>query len=845
MTGNGGSERTPRRLHKAFLAQVARTPGAVALSGHAGPITYRDLRARAEELAAHLRAAGVRPGDPVGVLLPRSADAVTAILAVLLAGGMYVPLDLAVPDDRLTFMLSDAGVQRVITRRAHAARLRAEFATVMLDELPPAPGGAPPSSVVTGPDLACINYTSGSTGRPKGVPIGHAGILNLVFGQTYCPFGPGEVHLLLSSLSFDFSTLELWGALLTGARLALYEEPFVTLDALGRVLRAERVTTLMLTPSLFTLMVSERLEDLRGVRQVLLGGDVPSVKAARAFLRAAPGASITNVYGPTENTVFTTCFTLRDPNFPPGPIPIGHVIPGTQALLLDEGGQDVPDGEVGEVWLGGVGLTPGYLNRPDLNAERFARHPRARTPDGRLYRSGDLARRRADGALEFVGRADLQVKIRGYRIEPGEIEAVLREHPSVREAAVVARPARVEGQDKRLVAYCEAAGARALDTGALREHLARTLPPYMLPTAIIEVAALPLTTSGKLDRLKLAALELPPVDAGPQRVTAPLPDDLSDMTALWEELLGTRVGPDDDFFALGGTSLQAALLLARLSQRFGTEVHPGAFFAGATPRGLSARLAERAPTGPEGVVPLRPGRADHTLFFAGDPFLYRLLAPHLRTDGAVSALHVPLGPIEEMAARAVADLRRVQRRGPYHLAGFSFDGLVAYEMACQLADLGERTVYLALLDTGTPHMEAMRVLSNPGFWSRLVGHARYARRLPVRRGVRYLWQRARLAARVRANRQERNPHHDTLLQLVRPHVIRPSALTVTLFRAQHEDTHLIDPLLGWEAAAARVEVRDVPGLHMDLVRSPAGVQRVAALMSADLAALIYDERVAR
>lgn len=897
----------PMQLHEGFEAQVARTPAAVALQGLHWSCTYAELNLRAEQLARQLTALGISSGDLVGLLLPRSEDAVTTILAVLKAGGVYVPLDPAHPTDRLAFMVQDAGVKLIVTRSDLTERAAPSgVVCLLLDDLPKLPGAsAPPSvrpppvpSLHQAPALAYVMYTSGSTGLPKGVPITHAGVFNLVNGQTYCPFDASRVHLLLSNLSFDFSTLELWGALLVGARLAIYEDTFVSLSDLGRVIRTLKVSTLMMTPSLFNLLVSERLADLSGLKNVLLGGDVPPVRMTRTFLAAVPGCSLTNVYGPTENAVFTTCYTLHRADFEEPVIPIGRAIPGTDVHLMNDEGEPVAPGEEGEVWLGGTGLTPGYLNRPELNARAFVFHPLATTPDGRLYRTGDLARALPDGNLVFLGRRDLQIKLRGHRVELGEIEAVLRDHPSVREAAVVAVQGRAEGEEKRLIAYLEAPyqGSPQLDGPQLhgpddlrlrlqevRAYLSTRLPSYMQPAALVVLDNLPINPSGKLDRRALTALPWPVEPVRPEEGVSgegllgekpfvkglaerqsegtsasnepalhrlePDAPALAAMTGLWQEVLGVTVRPDDDFFALGGTSLLAALLLTRIADRFGEEIHPEAFFNQPTARSLSARLgaasgaaaseAATQPRRPATIIRLREGVADQTpLFILGDPFLYRLLLPEVPFGGPVWALHEELGAVEDMATRALTDLRQIQPHGPYRLTGFSFDGLVAYEVAARLAQQGELTEFLGLIDTGTPEMEQMQALTNPSFIQRIRLHVHYSRHFPVIRRARYLWERVRLSILVRTRRQQRNPHYETLIRLVQPY--RPPSYggAVTLFRAAGEDSNLIDPLMGWSRFVSQdIQVIEIGGLHLDLVRAPVGVRQLGQSLGACLSHL--------
>ncbi|WP_169737052.1 AMP-binding protein, partial [Deinococcus pimensis] len=367
---------TTTDLYDLFERQARTRPDAPALRALSGEVGYAELEARAARLAARLARAGVGAGSVVGLLLPRSAHAVVGMLATLRLGAAYLPLDPAQPPARLAFMVATARAALVLTDGDREDVARGLGASVVRADAEGVPTSAEAPARARH-DVAYVIFTSGSTGTPKGVPIRNEGVVNLLQGQTYADFGPGRTHLMLSSLGFDFSTLEIWGALLTGGTLALYEPVFVSLHDVTRHTRALGVTTLMMTPGLFHLLVGERALELHGVDHVLLGGDVPAPRLIRDFLRAAPGARVTNVYGPTENTVFTTCHTLHSPDFPEGPVPLGLPIPGTQALVMDSEGHALPPGEEGEIWLGGVGLTPGYLGRPDLDEAAFVRHPLA------------------------------------------------------------------------------------------------------------------------------------------------------------------------------------------------------------------------------------------------------------------------------------------------------------------------------------------------------------------------------------------------------------------------------------------------------------------------------------
>jgi amino acid adenylation domain-containing protein len=456
-----------RTIAQLFEEQVEKAPDAVALEFAGQSLSYAELNRRANQLARHLRSLGVARGTLVGLCVERSPEMVAGLLGILKAGAAYVPLDPDYPRERLAFMARDSGVSWVLTQAPLRAALPESAQALCLDEdwgLIAGQGQDNPPPVGTAASLAYVMYTSGSTGVPKGVRVTQRNIARLVKNTDFMRLDAGEVFLQLAPLSFDASTLELWGPLLNGGRLALMAPGKQSLEAIGAAIRRHGVTSLWLTAGLFHLMAEERLEDLRPLRQLLAGGDVLSVPQVRKVLRELPGCRLINGYGPTENTTFTCCYTIPA-DWQGDSVPIGRPIANTQAYLLDGRRQPVPIGVPGELHAGGDGVADGYHQRPELTAEKFIANPFG---EGRLYRTGDRARWLADGRIEFLGRLDHQVKIRGFRIEPGEIEAVLAAHPEVRECLVLAR----EDQpgDKRLVAYVAPARAHGQSQGEFVEE---------------------------------------------------------------------------------------------------------------------------------------------------------------------------------------------------------------------------------------------------------------------------------------------------------------------------------------------------------------------------------------
>jgi amino acid adenylation domain-containing protein len=488
-----------RTVPEGFAHWAARAPDAVAVRAGAVRVSYAELDRWSDAVAGRLAGAGVVRGDRVGVCLRRSPELIAALLGVLKAGAGYVPVDAADPAPRLAGTFDDAELTVVLVDAPGAA------AVAPHPVLPLPVGRVPPAAPeplpvrLTGTDLAYLMYTSGSTGRPKAVVVEHHSIVNLVSRPSYVELGPADRVAQLAPVAFDASTFEIWGALLNGARLVLAPPGPLPPDELAELVRRHRISVLWLTAALFHRQVDERPDTFRSLRTALAGGDVLSVEHVRRLLVAVPGCRLLNGYGPTEATTFTCVHPVGAADLDGGAIPIGRPIRGVTVRLLDARGGPVPAGATGELCIGGAGVARGYWRRPELTAARFV-------PDGAggiLYRSGDLARRRADGVLEFLGRTDGQVKLRGYRVEPGEVESALAGHPRVRQAAVAVRANHLG--DARLVAYLVAGGDGPVDRRELRAYLAARLPAYLVPAVFVVLPELPVTANGKTDRGALPA----------------------------------------------------------------------------------------------------------------------------------------------------------------------------------------------------------------------------------------------------------------------------------------------------------------------------------------------------
>lgn len=562
-------------IHDLFSECVRATPDQIAVQADERELTYRELNAHANRLSHRLRAAGVATDIPVAICAERSLEMIVALVAVLKAGGHYVPFDPEDPPDRLRRLFDLAQPCLVLAPAASVERLPQTHVKVLPIDLADAAfldeSTAELPSTTIPENLAYTTFTSGSTGVPKGICIPHRGVVRLVRDTNYLDYGPDLRILELAPVSFDASTFEIWGALCNGARLVLFRPGPPSIRELADAIEAQRITTLYLTSALFNLMVDERLPAFASVRHLLVGGDVISVPHTRRLLEAHDQITLINGYGPTETTTFASCGMLRQPADLGHSVTIGPPMSNTTLYILNRDLEPVPVGIPGDLYIGGDGNARGYLDRPDLTAANFVPHPFPQTPGERLYRTGDLARWRNDGTAEFIGRRDFQVKIRGFRIELGEIESALLSHPGVEKALVLViedRPG-----DKRLVACIQnVPGQSASTDAALRTHLQSRLPDFMVPGAFLAVGAFPLTAHGKVDRAALRGAATSA--ATPTTAYAPPEGPVEEIVAdVWASVLKIeRVGRNDGFFDHGGHSLLATQVMWRIYEVFSVEL---------------------------------------------------------------------------------------------------------------------------------------------------------------------------------------------------------------------------------------------------------------------------------
>ncbi|MCY7805617.1 non-ribosomal peptide synthetase DhbF [Bacillus spizizenii] len=725
------SEKIPHAcLPEQFEKQAALSPEAIAVVCEDQSLSYAELNERANRLARMLISEGVGPEQFVALALPRSLEMAVGLLAVLKAGAAYLPLDPDYPADRIAFMLEDAQPAFIMTNTKAAENIppAENVPRIVLDDpelaekLNTYPAENPSNTDRIQPlsplNTAYVIYTSGSTGVPKGVMIPHQNVTRL-FAATdhWFHFSSDDIWTMFHSYAFDFSVWEIWGPLLHGGRLVIVPHHVSrSPEAFLRLLVKEGVTVLNQTPSAFyQLMQAEREQSDLGqalsLRYVIFGGEALELSRLEDWYNRHPEnrPQLINMYGITETTVHVSYIELdRSMAALRANSLIGCGIPDLGVYVLDERLQPVPPGVAGELYVSGAGLARGYLGRAGLTAERFIADPFG-PPGTRMYRTGDVARLRADGSLDYVGRADHQVKIRGFRIELGEIEAALVQHSRLEDAAVIVR----EDQpgDKRLAAYVIPSLEDTIDTAELRKYAAERLPDYMVPSAFVTMKELPLTPNGKLDRKALPAPDFAVTGRGPR---TPQEEILCDL--FMEVLHLPRVGIDDRFFDLGGHSLLAVQLMSRIREALGVELSIGNLFEAPTVAGLAERLEMgSSQSALDVLLPLRTSGDKLPLFCVhpagGLSWCYAGLMTNIGTDYPIYGLQARgIGQREElpktlddMAADYIEQIRTVQPKGPYHLLGWSLGGNVVQAMATQLQNQGEEVSLLVMLDAYPNH----------------------------------------------------------------------------------------------------------------------------------------------
>jgi amino acid adenylation domain-containing protein len=856
----GSPEKSPGEtsIHGMFEQQAARTPHAAAVECRGNKLTYGELNARANQVARHLQNLGLATGDMAGLYVTRSVHTVVGLMAILKAGGACVPLDPGYPKERLELMIRDTGMKLALTQSELRDAIQDCGVEAVALDAPEAFASLPvedPGHRTNRDAIAYVIYTSGSTGQPKGVLLTHRGLVShQAFAIRYYGLGPGDRVLQSSPVTFDISLEEILPALASGATVVIRTDDVVPggrgfLDWIAE----RRITVLDLPTGLWHQWTSE-MAALgwtlpRDVRLVIVGGEKAQTPVFLKWRDIAPkSVRWINTYGPTEASVIATVYEPGDTQVPPEqPLPIGRPITGARTYILDGNREPVPVGIPGELYLGGEIPARGYLNQPELTAERFLPDPFA--GDGtHCYKTGDLARWLADGNIEFLGRADRQIKIRGYRVEPGEIESRLMQYPRITDAAVVER--REDNGGLRLVAYL--ATARGVAEQEVRTYLKTRLPEYMIPAAFVMVGELPRTDRGKLDRERLP---VPEDTARQAESSAPRDSVQAQLARIWEKVLGIRtVGVREGFFDLGGHSLQAVSMFAEIERVFGKSLPPATLFRAQTIEQLSDVLrAEGCGSAWSALVPIQTEGTRPPLFCvhaqSGQVVFYEALARHLGPEQpfyglqslGLDGLHPPLTTVEEMAAHYIREIRTVQPAGPYFLGGFCVGAYIAFEMARQFEAAGQRVAFLGIFDTDGAWRTATTVLSG------LAYHRERMRELRANEKIAYLAGRVRFrlgrtkysaaksGAEIIMRRRSSVPRawHELYVfemnfQANHNYVPRPFGGRITYFKGAEKRG--IDPARFWGSIASGLDLREVPGKGRKLFREP-NVQKLAAALA--------------
>jgi len=712
-------------VHELFEQQASLHPDSIALVFEDRQLTYRELNERANQVAHYLRKRGVEPEVLVGVCLERCPEMLIGLLGIWKAGGAYVPLDPAYPMDRLSFMVKDAAVKVLLTDYKHRQLFpSANDQAICLDTDWPVIAqesscNLKPAATLS--NLAYVMYTSGSTGAPKGVMVLHSGLVNYLSWavKTYAVQAGGSVPVH-TSISFDLTVTGMYTPLLAGGRVEILSEDVGGQSLLKALRKGKDRSLVKITPAHLELLNQQiSPEEAAGTTKVfVIGGENLLAESLLLWRKFAPAIRLINEYGPTETVVGCCTYEVGADDPASGSVPIGRPIANTQLYILDRYMNPVPIGVIGELYIGGAGVARGYLNRPELNKERFLADPFSGQIGARLYKTGDVARYRNDGILEYLGRVDNQVKVRGYRIELGEIEATLASDSRVKSCAVLVRED--EPGNKQLVGYVVPREGRSPTAEDLRQYVKQKLPEYMAPAHFVFLDSIPLTTNGKVDRKALPAPSYEGVSAAREYV-APRTETEKALADIWAKLLKVeRIGIHDDFFDLGGHSLMAMRAVSQIGEMFEVNLPLAVLLEAPTIAELAKKLHkedtnkgkdEHKTPSWSSLVPIRASGSKKPLFLVhgaeGNILLYREVTQHLGPDQPVYGLQSQglngdgrfLTTVEEMASHYLKEILEAQPHGPYFLGGYCLGGTVALEMAQQLTALGEKVEVVFMLDT--------------------------------------------------------------------------------------------------------------------------------------------------
>ena len=818
-------------LQQIIEAQAEKTPDAVAVAFATTSVTYQRLtyaefNARSNQLAAHLRSLGVTRNILVGVCLERSIDLLIALLAIIKAGGAYLPLDPDHPDDCIRPNVENARLGVLIGRSELAARLpgfNGKLVVLDWDVLEQYPKVNHPVAV-SGDDLAYVIYTSGSSGQPKGVMIPRRALNNLLWSvRDWFQFGPRDVLLALTTIAFDIAGVDVWLPLLVGARVLMADrETTMVGKLLEEIVQREGITFLQCTPAIWKLLIDSGWQGNGGLQAVCTGEAMPKDLARKLFPRVA---CLWNMYGPTETTIWSTGYKFSGPN---DPILIGRPIANTQLYILDQHLVPTPIGVPGELYIGGNGLADGYLHKPELTAERFLADPFSARSADRLYKTGDLARYRSDGNIECLGRSDDQIKLRGFRIEPEEIRAAIMRHPSIRDGIATLHTGATG--DSRIVAYLISQTRDPPDATALRNFLRQRLPDYMIPASFVFLDSLPLNANGKIDRRALVQLKMATAETAGAKT--PVDSIEEQLREIWRSVLSSsEIGVNDDFFDLGGYSLNAAQLFREINICFNLDLPLATLFHAPTVRTMAAVIRNsggeqmNAP-----IVRIQPNGSRSPLYCIGavdgEVIVFRRLALELGPNQPLYGLQPfrlqgPRRTVEQLAAAYLRELRRGGESRPFVLLGYSFGGLVAVEMARQLQRNGVNPPMVVLIDASYPfgcrqhEPWSQRIRRYEHLWDRVTNRGGLSHLLQrLKYGFKRVAHRAS-SSTVLVSRPEGASDVSAVQEMAaESYRIKSYNGRVHLFRAETQNEFLAGGAeLGWSVVLSNLVVEEVPGDH--------------------------------
>jgi amino acid adenylation domain-containing protein len=838
-----------------FLNECAKQyPDKIAIKFHRRNLTYKNLYESSNKLAKLLIDNNIQTGDIVALALDRSPEMLISLLAILKSGAAYLPLDPEYPKDRVEFMLEDSSAKVLLTSKKHQNHFLSKATEILIEDALKKSakyGSEEPQTGLSGNDLAYVLYTSGSTGRPKGVQISHYNLVNFLLSMQKEPgINAADKLLAVTTISFDIAGLELYLPLISGAQLVLTNaETAKDGRLLLDLVKDENISIMQATPYTWRMMLEAGWENHLPIK-ILCGGEaLPKDMVSKLTWRSS---ALWNMYGPTETTVWSTVKLIKSDE----DISIGKPIANTQVYILDEALNNLPGGQIGEIFIAGDGVAKGYLNRPELTAERFIDDPFSGKPGNKMYRTGDLGKFRENGDIQCLGRIDHQVKVRGYRIELEEIEHGLLKQENIKEAVVIARED-MPG-DPRLVAYIVLApGEQSSDfqsqTYDWQQALLAILPEYMVPDDFVLMPSIPITPNGKTDRKSLPKPDYSLINRKGEYV-APRTDIEKQVAEIWQELMGIeKISIFDNFFTLGGRSLVAVQIMARVEKETGKRLPLATLFEHSTIEKLSLRLNVDARSITwESLVPIKPQGSKMPLYIvhgAGlNVLLFNALAMNMDEEQPVYGLQArglngidePLDVMEEIAANYIAEIIAQNPTGPYALAGYSLGGTIAYEMVRQLIAMGKEVKMLAVFDTYANQTDIydpflkrtfnrMRLFIMKLLYSFVLfaqdpkRTIEYKSLVIKRRIIRVFWK-------VSKGKEEKregffaydNEIDEASAKAKRNYNQKPIDIIVDLFKAKKRTFYMADfDYLGWRKFALKgVNVHEIPGEHNTIFAPP-------------------------